>query len=209
MSTSPPKLLAGTALIFWGVLTGNALVGLVAAMVVEARSWLGLRWNFSRASYIKAWQFSILCGAFISILAWMNGMKVGKIHTLFVWAPLIMLPLELAQRYGNAAKIPLNTFSFFARKKMEHDLQQGRSISPRMINTGYPYIAVVILATAMASRNELHHFIGLTLVIGFCLYAYMRHGGFRPMAWISAFFLVILLSYLGQWSMFKLYNYYT
>ncbi|MCP5534895.1 MAG: transglutaminase domain-containing protein [Akkermansiaceae bacterium] len=208
MSTSPPRLLAGASLLFWGYLTEHLVAGVLAAVLLEARSWLGLRWDFKRESYIKAWQFSILCGAFIAILAWMNGMKVGKIHTLFVWAPLIILPVELAQRYGNAKTIPLNTFSFFARKKMEQDIEYGRNISPRMINTGYPYMAVVVLATAMASRNELYHFIGLALVLGTSLYSYMRKAGFRPWAWITAFLLVLTLSYLGQWGMFKLYNYY-
>ena len=209
MSTSPPRLLAGATLIFWGGLTEHTMLGLIAAIILEARAWVGLRWDFKRDAYIKAWQFCILCGAFISILAWMNGMKVGEIHTMFVWAPLIVLPLELAQRYGNASNIPLNTFSFFARKKMKRDLEQGRNIYPRKINTGYPYIAVAILATAMASRNELYHFIGLSLVIGACLFAYMRKSGFRPWAWASAFLLVIFLSYIGQWGMFKLYYSYT
>lgn len=208
MTTDPPRLLAGAALLFWGGLTGNALLGLVAAILVEARSWLDLRWNFNRESYIKAWQFSILCGAFVAILAWVNGVKIGKIHTLFVWTPLILLPLELAQRYGIARKIPLNTFSFFARKKMDRDMHQGRSITPRMINTGYPYIALVILATAMASRDELHHFIGLSLVIGACLFFPMQKNGLRPWAWTSAMLLVLALSFVGQWGLLKLYDHF-
>lgn len=209
MTTAPPRLLAGAALLFWGGLTGHALVGLVAAILVEARSWLGLRWNFKRESYIKAWQFAILCGGCVVILAWVNGVKVGKIHTLFVWAPLILLPVELAQRYGNARKIPLNTFSFFARKKMARDIHHGRSISPRLINTGYAYIAVVILATAMASRDELHHFIGLSLIVGACLFFPMQKNGLRPWAWGSTMLLVLTLSFFGQWGMLKLYYYLT
>ncbi len=138
----------------------------------------------------------------------MNGLKLGQFHTLFVWSPLILLPLELTQRYGNSRKIPLNTFSFFARKKMERDILLGRSTSPRMINTGYLYIAVVVLAMAMASKNELYHFIGIFLVIGACLYFYMRNNGFRPWAWASAFLIVIALSYISQWGMFKLYHHY-
>ncbi len=207
MSTPPPKLLAGAALIFWGVLTGNTTVGLLAAVLLEARSWLPLRWDFKRESYVRAWQISILCGALISLLAWMNGMKAGKIHTLFVWAPLIMLPLELAQRYGTAKKIPLNTFAIFSRKDPPHP--GGLPTPPRTLNTGYPYIATVILATAMASRNELHHFAALAIITTSCLYAHMRHRGFRPWAWATALLLVITLSWFGQWGMFKLYNYLT
>jgi len=91
---------------------------------------------------------------------------------------------------------------------MERDIKLGRSTSPRMINTGYPYIAVVVLAMAMASKNDLYHFIGIFIVIGACLYFYMRNNGFRPWAWASAFLIVISLSYISQWGMFRLYHYY-
>ncbi|MBT8037559.1 MAG: transglutaminase-like domain-containing protein [Verrucomicrobiae bacterium] len=209
MSTSPPRLLTGTALLFWGGLSGHALAGLLAALLVEASAWLNLRWDFKREFYVKAWQFSILCGALVGILAWLNGVRAGHIHSLFVWAPLILLPLELAQRYGNATKIPLNTFSFFARRKMVNDIHHGRAITPRMLNIGYPYIMVVTLATAMASRNELQHFIGLSLVIGACLFFSIRKKGFRPWAWGCALLLVLSLSVTVQWGMLKLYYHFT
>lgn len=209
MSTSPPRLLAGATLIFWGAQTGHTVAGLITAILLEARSWSNIRWNFKPASYTKAWRLSILCGTLVSILAWMNGVKVGKIHTLFIWAPLIILPLELAQRYGRASQIPLNTFSFFARRQIQHELSHGRTVAPRMINTGYPYIAIVALATAMASRNELHHFIGASLIIGACLFFHIRQSGFRPRAWIAAFLILVTLSFAGQWGIFKLYHHYT
>lgn len=209
MNHTPPRLLAGAILLVWGGLTGHSTWGLIGALLLEARSWTGLRWNFNRGSYIKAWQFSILIGALIAMLAWVNGIKVGKLHTLFVWAPMALLPLELAQRYGRSSQIPLNTFSFFARKKMDRDIAQGRSISPRMINTGYLYIAIVILATAMASRNDLQHFIGLSLMTSACLFFYVRKSGFRPWAWSAALLITLALTFIGQWGMFKLYHYFT
>lgn len=209
MVHTPPRLLTGVTLLIWGGLTGNAAWGLFAAILLEAKSWTGLRWDFKRHSYIRAWQFSILVGALMAILAWINGTAAGKLHTLFVWAPLILLPLELAQRYGKAPMIPLNTFSFFARKKMERDIAQGRPTSPRMLNTGYLYIAVVILASAMASRNELHHFVGLSLMMASCLFFYVKKSGFRPVAWSLALILTLSIGFAGQWGMFKLYHYFT
>lgn len=209
MNHTPPRLLAGATLLIWGGLTGNATWGLIAALLLESRSWTGLRWDFKRGSYIKAWQFSILIGALLALLAWMNGIKVGKLHTLFVWAPLALLPIELAQRYGKASQIPLNTFSFFARKKMDRDITEGRPISPRMINTGYPYIAVVILAMAMASKDDIRHFAGLSLTTGACLYFYVRKNGFRPWAWSLALLMTLAIAFAGQWGMFKLYHHFT
>lgn len=205
---TPPRLLAGISLLFWGGMTGHAILGLIAALMLEARSWISLRWNFSPTTYVRSWHYSVLCGALIAVLAWMNGMKTGKLHTLFVWAPLALLPIELAMRYGKASSIPLNTFSFFARKKMMRDIEHGRAVEPRMINTGYAYLAVVLLATAMGSDNNLYHMIGLNLIIVSALFANAKKAGLRPWAWVVSILMVIALSLGAQWGMFKLYDYY-
>ncbi|MGB0992497.1 MAG: transglutaminase-like domain-containing protein [Akkermansiaceae bacterium] len=209
MTTAPPRILAGATLIFWGGLSGNPFFGVVAAVLLEARSWVALRWDFKRASYVRAWHFSILIGALIGVLAWMNGMRMGKIHSLFIWVPLILMPVELAQRYGTAALIPLNTFSFFARRKMEENEQKGKAVSPRMINTGYPYVFVVLLATAMASENSLQHFVGLCIIMAAVLLCNLWKNGLRPWAWAASFLVVLVLGYGMQWGMQWLYYSYT
>ena len=204
----PPRLLTGIALLFWGGLTGHALFGLVAAILIESKSWTTLRWNFTPLSYVRAWHFSVLAAALLSMLAWLDGMKPGKLHTLFVWAPLTLLPLELAQRYGKAPLIALNTFSFFARRKMMHDSKQGYHVSPRMIHIGYPYLAIILLATAVASSHSIVHFSGLACILGACLYFNAKECGFRPTAWIAAFIILLISAYAGHWAIFKTYHYY-
>ena len=208
MSNSPPKLLTGLALLYWGYMTGNLSAAIPAAILLESKSVVNLRWDFKYESYIKAWNLCILCALLTVMISWINGMRVGSIHTLFVWAPFIMLPIELAQRFGTSKTIPLSIFSYFARKKMLRDIKEGASISPRVFNSGYPYIAVVILATAKASRHDLFHYIGLSLLVGICLYAYNKNRGRRTWAWSCAFIILLALSWAGQWSMYKLSRYY-
>lgn len=208
MSNSPPKLLAGFALLYWGYLTGNLSAAIPAAILLESRSVVNLRWDFKYESYIRAWNLCILCALLIVMISWINGMRVGSIHTLFVWAPFIMLPIELAQRFGTSKTMPLSIFSYFARKKMLQDIKEGIPVSPRVFNTGYPYIAIVILATAKASRHDLLHYIGLSILVGFCLYAYTKNRGRRPWAWSYAFILLLTLSWVGQWSMYKIFRHY-
>ncbi|MDG1358469.1 MAG: transglutaminase-like domain-containing protein [Akkermansiaceae bacterium] len=208
MSSSPPKLLAGIALLYWGYLTGHLAAAIPAAIILEARSVVSLRWDFKYESYIKAWHLCILCAALIATVSWIDGMRLGRIHTLFVWAPFIFLPIELAQRFGNAKNIPLSIFSFFARRKMLSDIAEGRKITPRLFNTGYPYITIVILATAKASRHDLYHYLGLSILVGICLYGYTKNNGRRPVAWTCAFILLLALSWLGQWSMYKVFRHY-
>lgn len=208
MSTSPPRLLAGAALLYWGYLTGHLAAAIPAAVLIESGALLKIRWDFSYDSYVRAWHFSILCGVLAAFLVWISGMKVWNVHIIFVWAPFILLPVELAQRFGKADKMPLNTFSFFASRQMKHDIQQGLEVSPRMINTGYPYIAITLVATAKAARDSDLHFIGLILIISMCLFAYVRRGGYRPWAWASAILLLIIFSLISQWGMTQLYRYY-
>lgn len=208
MSTSPPRLLAGLALLYWGYLTGHMSAALPVAILLESRWVVNIRWDFKYESYIRAWNLCILCAVIIAMFSWIDGMRIGKLHTLFVWAPFILLPLELAQRFGTANHIPLSTFSIFARRKMLQDIKEGRKISPRVLNTGYLYITMAILATAKASRHDLYHYIGLSLLIGICLYAYTRKSGHRRWAWATAFILLLTLSWLGQWGMYKISRYY-
>ena len=206
--TSPPRWLSGIALLFWGGLTGHVVIGLIVAIILEARSWLNLRWNFDPKAYVKAWHLCVLCGALIVGVAWINGMKLGKFHQLFIWAPLILLPLELAQRYGTSKKIPLNTLSYFARKKAARDQKQGRPVSPLLIHTSYPYIAIVMLATAMGSHHALYHFLSISFLLAACLWSYSGKKSHRPWAYLCSLLLVLTLSYISQWGILKLYDYY-
>jgi len=208
MSTAPPKLLAGLTLLYWGYLTGHLSAAIPAAILLESRHAVSLRWDFKYESYIKAWHLCVLCAVIIATISWIDGMRIGSIHTLFVWAPFIFLPIELAQRFGTAKNIPLSTFSFFARRKMLDDIKEGRKIAPRLFNTGYPYITIVILATAKASRHDLYHYIGLSILVGICLHGYTKNNGRRPVAWACAFILLLALSWVGQWSMYKLSRHY-
>ena len=205
----PPRLLTGIALLFWGGLTGHLFFGLIAAILVEASSWITLRWNFSKSSYVRAWHFSVIISALVAILAWLNGLRLDKIHTIFAWSPLTLLPILLAQRYGKSELIPLNTFSFFARRKMIHDIKQGYHVDPTMINIGYLYIAITLLATAVASRDDIAHFICFSIVFGICLFFNARRDGVRPVAWAIAFTLLIGVSFLGHRTMSDAYEYYS
>ncbi|MGJ8676786.1 MAG: transglutaminase domain-containing protein [Akkermansiaceae bacterium] len=204
MNSLPPRLLTGVALLFWGGLTGHTLLGLVAAIAVEARSWLNLRWNFKKSSYVRAWHLSVLSAVVTALLAWFNGMPPTKIHTLFVWVPLFLLPLELAQRYGNDKQIPLNIFSFLARRKRQHDILLGRESPENMFNTGYAYIVMVILATALGSHHETYHFIGLSIILTAGLFHVKRSNKVPLVTWSTALIITLALAFAIQWTAISL-----
>ena len=91
---------------------------------------------------------------------------------------------------------------------MAQDLKHGRHVKPRMVNTGYAYTTIVLLATAMGSKNEVYHFAGLSILLSTALFINGRKTGFRPLAWCISILFVILLSLGSQWGINKLYRYY-
>lgn len=200
MTHIPPRLLAGITLLFWGGLTERPLIGLLAAVLVEAKSWTTTRWNLNEKSYVNAWNLAVLAGASVGILSWFNGLKANEVHTLFAWVPIFLLPIELAQRYGTRDKIELNTFLFFARKKWQRDTSIGRETDTYLINTGYPYIAITVLATATASKDGMLHFIGLSIILSVCLFSSVKKGMIRPWAWSLALITSLTLAFIGQWA---------
>ena len=48
----------GTTLLFWGGMSGRPMIGLVLALLVEAKHWVRIRWDFDDEDCSKAWQFT-------------------------------------------------------------------------------------------------------------------------------------------------------
>ena len=55
MFQAPPRLLMGVTFLFWGAMQQQALAGLIAAIVFEARHWTSLRWTFGEKGFARAW----------------------------------------------------------------------------------------------------------------------------------------------------------
>ena len=68
----PPRILEGGALLFWGGVTGHPVIGLLCALLVEARSWTALRWKFGERGFVRAWYLSIGMGLVASVWVWLE-----------------------------------------------------------------------------------------------------------------------------------------
>ena len=193
ISDKPPRLLGGAALLFWGAMAEQPVIGLTAALLVEAVHWLPTRFDFSQKSYLRAWQTGALLFIFTVILQIGLGRRIMEIYQVIIWAPIFFLPVELAQRYGTLDRIPANTFSFFARRKMLNDLKEGRIVDPLRINTGYPFIILCILTAAQANNKSITHFIGLLILTVACLWAPVKN----RKRWIACGILITAITLSG------------
>lgn len=192
-SLEPPRLLAGVTLLYWGAMTGEAFIALIIAVLLEGKNWVKWSWDFDDAAYVKAFQTSLGLLGLVLFFVWLDEINHNSLFQVMKWFPLCFLPVELAQRYGKSDKMNLNTFFYFSRQRMRQDLKEGRSTSPKKINTGYPYIFGVLVVASCTSRMNIYvHLAMLALVSIVILSVSIKRGlGWKRLAWALPVMLLI------------------
>ena len=114
-----PRGLLGAGLVFWGWQSGQLLVGIGLALLVEAPRWTTLRFelrgsDFARISDLAAVVFLALA----ALLAATRGMSEGVLATM-QWLPIVLAPVLLAQLVSTAGRLPLSAlFRTLRRRKV-------------------------------------------------------------------------------------------
>ena len=205
LAVSPPRLLLGVALLFWGGVTGHPGVGLLCAFAVEARWWIDLRWKSSEQGFVRAWHLSLVLLLLASAWLWLAGENALRLFDLLMWMPVLFLPVILTQQYAGTDTMPLNTFSFVARHKMLSDRAAGRPVNPIQVHVGYTYFCLVLLAAALGEPGDLVSFAGLAVLGVVALYFGSPAAGRRPFSWGGAMLVVLVISFGGVLAMQQLF----
>lgn len=212
---SPPRLLLGVTLLFWGAMHGQALPALAAAILVEGRHWTNLRWCFGEKGFARSWQLSVL----ILIVAALGLMQVEEAETgdflnLLSWLPFMMLPLALAQQYCSDRGVPMTTFSFIARRKMAADRKAGRVVRVSDVDLGYPYFFLILIGAGIGRGDvlkpgvdELYYALGVLLLLGWGLFRLGARRG-RIRAWGLAYLASLMMAFLMMGGVLWLYERY-
>ncbi len=165
-SNAPPRLLIGVALLFWGFMTDRPVLGLSLALVLEAAHWTKLRWDFEEQAFLRAWQLSALLIAATMVLILVDGGRFVAVPRLLGWLPLLLAPVQFTQSYGLKDRMPLTTFSFFARRRMLRNIELGLPVQPIEVNFGGIYVATAIVGSALGDQSDTWWFlaglVGLT-----------------------------------------------
>ena len=208
-TVAPPRLLIGVALLYWGAVTGYSLVGLLCAFAVEARWWVAVRWQSEERGFVRAWHLSIILVILALAWVWLMGENVLDVFGILVWAPVLFLPVVLAQQYAVEEEMPLNTFSFVARRKMVMDRKEGRPVNPVMVHVGYSYLFLVMIASTMANPKPLGWIslvaIGVVTVVS--LFFGSPVARVRPVAWSLTVLVAAGLGISGVKGMELLYDF--
>ena len=161
MNTAPGLLAAACAL--WGAQTGYWPVAVAAAAALEAPRLLALRWNVEQAHFNRLADF---CSALIvaaGIYLYVTFGNPRALMLLFQWLPVLMLPLALAQAWGNLREVDVAAFVWTLRRP-----GAGERYS---LNLGYPYLAVWVIAAAAVNQRGPVFFAGLVAVAAWALWA--------------------------------------
>lgn len=186
--TTPPLLIAATVA-FWGMESGNLIVGLALAGLIAGVNIFSLRWSMTDEDFIRVSDLTSVIFLTAAALILLNVEKLIFLKTLVIWQPPVLLPLVLAQLCSGRDKIIIGTKLGFGRKKIyKHEPLDFRIY----------YLAVCLISAAMANSRSLLFFPGAGLLFFWWLLA-NRGRSFSH----AAFVLVFLLAVAGGFGVFK------
>jgi len=185
-SIAPPRLLLGIAFLYWGAVVEHPLIGLGCAFLVEARWWMDLRWHFGEAGFPRAWKLSLFFMVLSGLWLWLQGESVLGVFDLMMWLPVLYLPVLLAQQYSVEEKMPLNTFSYVAKRKMELDRAAGREVKPLLVHVGYAYFCLILIGACLGRPSLEVSFVAAGVLGAVGLFFASPLGRMRPVSWSLA-----------------------
>lgn len=190
MKHVPPFYLA-CAVMFWAWHAQVLALGAAMAILLEAPRIARARWDFGAAGFARiadlcTWAFVILAG----YLTFNRGMPL-PILEIFMWLPLIWLPLMTAQLFSASGQVPLSALFLM--------LRPGRSGAPedRNIDFGYAYVVVCALSAGTANLRHDGYYAGLLLLTAWALWR-LRPARYRGYVWVAMFALSAALGYAGH-----------
>ena len=206
----PPRFLLGITLLCWGGMTGHALVGVLAALLVEARHWIRLRWDFEENAFVRAWHVSLLLIALGAALAWIDGLSAERIYAFIMWFPVFLLPVQFVQAYGMRDKMPVHVFAVIARRRIERDRLLGRVVEIPEIVFGQVLFVTALLTAALGPNANVGWFLPVCLgLVAWSLRAGTRAGRSPMLAWLIVLALVAGIGVGGQRALDGLFHWLT
>ena len=172
---TPPFLLAA-ACALWAWQTGQWVVAAVVALALEAPRLVPLRWRVAQAHFNRLADFCSVMLVAVAAYLYLTFGNPRAIPLLFQWLPVVLLPLVLAQAWGNQPAVGIAAFVWNLRKNPD----AGR----RSINLGYPYLAAWLLAASAANARSPVFYACMVALAGWALWR-GRPERYAPAVWAA------------------------
>jgi len=196
---TPPPMLLGAGLLFWGWQTGFLLLAVPLAVLIEAARALTWRLELSATDFHRLTDLCtmliVVSGIYLFSTTGTSRATDGPraMTLLFQWLPVLLFPLIASQLYSTAGKVPLTAF-FWALRRQAARAPETR---PGAVDLGYLYFALCILATSAANRRTLEFYAGLCALAGWALWPW-RSRRFSPLWWVPMLGLAAVAGHAGH-----------
>lgn len=174
MNTPPGLLAAACAL--WSAQTGYWLLAAATAVALEAPRFVALRWNVEQGHFNRLSDFCSALIAAAGVYLYVTFGNPRALMLLFQWLPLLLLPLALAQAWGNRREVDIAAFVWTLRK--------DNSVERPALNLAFPYLAVWVIAAASANERGAAFYLGLTGVLAWALWS-ARPKRYPVVLWVA------------------------
>lgn len=190
-------------------------VALGLALLFLAAPWSRLRWDFGERSALMAWRLSVLFLTIAMILQSINiqpELRATTMARVFTWLPVLLLPLQFVQAYGNSDTISLGIFSMMIRRRRQHAEKYGLPFREVRFSFDNVYFCATLLAASLggvkvSADDKLWFYPCIVGLIGWAVVA--RHGKGWRMVFGAALVAMLASSVVGiggQQGLTALYN---
>ena len=177
-------------------MTGRPVLGLIAALIIEASHWTRLRWDFDEDACSKAWQFNSILIAIAAALIWLDGTRYNALPNLLTWMPLLFIPMQFIQSYGLRDSFPVSAFSFLARHRKTRAQRHGLIDESSVFNFGNVLFPTAMISASVGSNAGSWAFLpGLVTLSG---WMFLSHPRSRSLALFPVLILTGALAIAGQ-----------
>jgi hypothetical protein len=191
---TPPLLLAA-ACALWAAQTGHWLVAAAVALALEAARIAPVRWRLTQAHFNRLSDFCSVLIVAVAAYLYLTFGNPRALLLLFQWLPVALLPLALAQAWGDQPRIGVVAFVWTLRK--------DPAAAEQAFNIGYPYLVVWALAASAANVRGPAFYAGLIALAGWALWA-ARPRRFSPVVWVGLLALAAGIGYAAQTGLSRL-----
>ena len=199
MPVTPPPMLLGAALLFWGWQTGFLFLALPLAILIEAARALTWRLELSATDFHRLTDLCtlliVVSGIYLFSTTGTSRAADGPraMTLLFQWLPFLLFPLAASQLYSTAGKVPLTAF-FWALRRQAARAPETR---PGQVDLGYLYFALCVLSASAANRRTLEFYAGLCALAAWALWPW-RSRRYSPLWWAPMLGVAAVAGYGGH-----------
>jgi hypothetical protein len=188
-----PPFLVGAALAFWGWQSGNPIVGIALGIALEAPRYVKLRLDLGTVEHSRIADLSTIGFVTLAVLLAANrGISRGILEA-FIWAPVALAPVMLAQMLSGSGRVPLSALFRYMRKLR----RRNPEIKDPQVDVSAVYVALALLSAGVANARGPAYYAGVVIAAAWALYAVRpRHSSIA--AWVLMLAAGAGAGYAGQ-----------